>query len=280
MRHTVSRSTSLLRVLATPLASALLLGLCYTTSLANDGGIAQGGNPRLLHGHPTVSMESEVIRIKVGKKKITVDCAFVFNNSSPACTARMGFPDIGAGANDPDEENGPDPMKTPPRTTFLSFKSDIDGRSIPTKLIRANEPGHFWHAKNVTFPAHKKTIVHDVYTQYLGGGLVDAQGGGGSVSHVSYILHTGASWRGNIKRSEVLVTFEDGAFPAKPQLIPLSKVAKGDDGRSLKSALPAPNAIVWKGCAKPTLQGKTLRFVRTNWKPKVKDDIDLYVGYK
>lgn len=280
MRHIVSRSTSLLRVLATPLASTLLLGFCYSASLANDGGIAQGGNPRLLHGHPAVSMESEVIRIKVGKDKITVDCAFVFNNSSRACTARMGFPDIGLGANDPDAENGNSPMKTPPRTTFLSFKSDINGRALPTKLIRADRPGHFWHTKNVTFPAHQKTTVHDVYTQYLGGGLVDAKGGGGSVRHVSYILHTGASWHGNIKRSEILVTFEDALVSDKMQLVPLSKVAKGDDGRGLKSALPAPNAIVWKGCSQPTVQGRTVQFIHTNWKPKLQDDIDLYFGYR
>lgn len=226
-------------------------------------------------------MESEVIRIKVGEKIVTVDCAFVFKNSSRASkTVRMGFPDIGLGAHDPDEENGPDPMKTPPRTTFLSFKSDINGRDIPTRLIRANAPGRFWHTKNVEFAAGKTTTVHDVYTQSVGGGLVSAAKGHGSVKHVSYILHTGASWHGNIKRSEVIVSFENGVVPSKSQIISLSKVAKGGDGRSLKTALPAPNAIVWKGCAKPVLNGETLRFVRVNWKPKVKDDIDVYFRYK
>src|SRR5215212_2408570 len=114
---------------------------------ANDGGIAFGGAPRLLDSHPSVSMESEVVTMTVGDKIVTVDCRFTFRNHGPACAVRMGFPDIGVGASDPDEKNSEDYLRHGPVSTFKSFHSWVDGKEVSTKLIRADEPGHFWHAK-------------------------------------------------------------------------------------------------------------------------------------
>ena len=82
-------------------AGLLALGV---RASANDGGIHMGGSPGLLHGHPTVTMTGEVIKMTVDDAKVTVDCRFVFTNNGPACTVRMGFPDQGVGADDPDEE--------------------------------------------------------------------------------------------------------------------------------------------------------------------------------
>ncbi len=52
-----------------------LIGICLslaTAASANDGGIAYGGSPRLLNGHPTISMRSEVVRMTVGENTVTV----------------------------------------------------------------------------------------------------------------------------------------------------------------------------------------------------------------
>ena len=77
------------------------LALLAAPAVANDGGIAFGGSPRLLTGHPTVSMESEVVRIDVGEQNVRVDCRFVFRNDGPAgCPlgdGADGVPGPGAG---------------------------------------------------------------------------------------------------------------------------------------------------------------------------------------
>lgn len=257
---------------------------CSLPVSANDGGIAYGGSPGLLKGHPSVSMTSEVIRLEVGEETVKVDCQFVFTNHGDACTVRMGFPDEGYGEADPDEEAGENVMKTPPKTTFLSFRSFVNGKPVATKLIRADEPGKFWHAKTVTFPAHGVVRIHDVYTQRIGGGIFSAKGKEGTVRQVGYILHTGASWHGAIGRSEISVTFNKG-IAGTPRLASLHRLAAVEngimsDGRHLKGDVPTIKTIVWRGPGTPTVKGKTLRWVRTNWTPKPSDDIDLTYAYR
>src|SRR5271168_2104093 len=68
---------------------------------ADDGGISFGGNPHLMNGHATVAMKDEVVKMDVHDKVIKVDCKFLFHNSGPTCTVRMGFPDQGLGAAEP-----------------------------------------------------------------------------------------------------------------------------------------------------------------------------------
>src|SRR4028118_808793 len=87
-----------LRPVAFGFFSALALG-----ALANDAGISFGGSPRLLKGHPSVAMASEVIVMTIDEEKVTVDCNFVFKNNGKATQVRMGFPDEGQGEDDPDE---------------------------------------------------------------------------------------------------------------------------------------------------------------------------------
>jgi len=248
------------------IAAITCLSLAAAAS-ANDGGISYGGAPRLLSGHPSVSMESEVINMTVGKKSTTVDCRFVFRNHGPACTVRMGFPDQGEGANDPDEEHSDDYASRPAVTLFHSFRSWVDGSEVRTKLIRSNESGLFWHAKTVRFPANGAHIVRDLYTVDIGGGIV-------GVAHqksvfgaeTSYTLHTGASWHGPIGRSEVNVRF------ARPDITPpLSLGTRFDSEIANTSA----HVIRYAGPCKPTVDGTTLRFVRTNWRPRDADDIYL-----
>ena len=261
----------------TPIVIGTLFALALPAT-ANDGGLAMGGSPRLLSGHPSVTMTREVINLTVKKEKVTVDCQFVFTNHGPACTVRMGFPDEGIGAEDPDEEVN-DLSKTPPRTTFLSFQSFVDGTPTPTKLIRS-ERSHFWHTKMVTFPAHSVRRVHDVYTQRISGGLTSIKGTNGNASQVAYVLHTGSSWHGNIGRSEINVTFAANQLTGALRLLPLKQVSERNDGRDLNVASIAPNTIVWQGPCVPQVKGNTLQFVRANWHPSVQDDIQLTYGYK
>ena len=264
--------------------SVLLMCAIIPPARANDGGIAYGGSPGLLHGHPSISMTSERILLAVGEKEVHVECNFEFTNSGKACTVRMGFPDEGYGAFDPDEENASDNlMQTPARTTFTSFKSYINGKQVATKLIRADKPGHYWHAKTVQFAANQTLKIRDVYIQRIGGGIATVAGKTGSVKEVGYVLHTGASWHGPIGRSEVTVDFSSARTVTPIVPVALKDVAtkKAGEEPSAADIVRAPGGcIVWSGPGAPTISGTRLTFLKTNWKPSKKDDIDLNYEYK
>ena len=245
-------------------------------SYANDGGIAMGGSPKLLSGHPSVKMTSEVILMKVTGEHVEVDCNFVFTNTGKKCVVRMGFPDQGYGASDPDEDKSLEGFKiTPPETTFDSFKSWVDGNSVPTNLIRADKPGQFWHTKTVTFPAHSVIKIRDLYTQSIGGGITKYKTGYGNARQVAYILHTGSSWHGSIGKSMVIVRLMEPWTTEKTLILKSeSSVTDSHDGRGL-NINPTPNLVLWTGPCKPVVDGRTLTFVRNNWRPKSKDDIHI-----
>ncbi len=265
--------------------SLVSLGALYGVPMqafANDGGLSMGGSPRLLSRHPSVTMTSEVINIVVYKDRwYKVDCQFVFTNSGPACTVRMGFPDEGEGVNDPDEEADPkEVLNTPPHTTFMSFRSYVDGKRVATKLIRANEEGHYWHTKLVRFPAHSVRRIRDVYTQGSGVGVFTLEGGkNGYAAQVAYILHTGSSWHDSIGRSEVNVTFRADRMPQSSRVLAVDKVAR-TDSHDLRVKSIDTKTIVWQGPCTPQIHGKTLHFVRTNWRPTAKDDLFLTYDYQ
>lgn len=256
-------------------AAVLMALLAGGAARANDGGIAYGGSPRLLSGHPSVSMQSEVITMRVGEANVTTDCRFVFRNSGKACTVRMGFPDQGDGAFDPDESNeeqlGDDAavMKTPPRTTFDSFVSYVNGKRVTTKLIRANKPGQYWHTKTVTFPAHSVTRIRDVYSQHIPSQSDER----GDHKRAAYVLHTGSSWRGPIGRSTVNVIFRRKCMPGT-LIARRTKIV--DDVETVNWKKARFRDVYYIGPAIPTVSGRTLCFTRTKWRPETKDDILLY----
>lgn len=238
---------------------------------ADDGGVSFGGSPRLLSGHQSVSMQSEVIQMQVGPV-VKVDCQFVFHNAGPACTVRMGFPDEGRGADGP-EEDGPERS---PHGTFLSYVSFVDGVRVPTQTVRAQEASNFWHVKTVTFAAGQTRRVHDVYSLYVGSQIADHPN---SAYHQTYyILHTASSWHGPIGRAEIVVTFAPGESRPPLKLIPLSSLPNNDP-QKVNWAQVRPGTVVYRGPAKPTVRGNTLRFLRANLRPAYADDVLLYFHF-
>jgi len=247
----------------------LLLLSCCVPALANDSEIAFGGSPRLVTGKSTVSMQSENVKISIGDESVKVECRFVFKNYGPACTVRMGFPDQGEGAANPEEEG---PVKHI-KGTFDSFKSWVGGQPVSTKLIRAERPGHYWHAKTVQFASNATVEVRDLYTVTVGSQITrDA----GSVRQAAYMLHTGSSWAGNIGKTEIEVSFhrKDVSGPLKVVQIPSGGEVYGD-----KTVPLHPHGIAFRGGCAPAISGTTLRFVLTNWRPTKKDDLLLLFGY-
>ena len=256
------------------------LSLTVLVARANDGGIAWGGSPKLLSSHPSVAMRSEVITMNVGKENVTVDCRFVFKNYGRATTVRMGFPDEGSGDMDVDQEadtSNSNWKTTKPRSMFTSFKSWVNGVPTKTEFVRSDTFSQNWHAKTVYFPSSSTRLVRDLYTVPIGGQVARY----GYYNQAFYTLHTGASWRGAIGRSEIVVNFPN----LKDAILKPVRLQKLDDSgvKVLESKLRADKGkatVVYVAPVAPTAKGRTLRFVRTNWNPTKRDDILLFFGYQ
>ena len=236
--------------------------LVSLAAAANDTDISYGGSPRALSGHPTVAMHSEVVKVTVSRKSgVTVDCRFVFVNSGPACRVRMGFPDAGPAAYEEDPNSKPVGQ-------FTLFKSWVNGRQVSTHVARGGEGEGVWHVKEVAFPAGKTVEVRDLYTAPVGSSVGYDHF---SVAEADYVLHTGASWHGNIGRSEVDVKMDPALAKAPLKLRPLYPGREHAIGRYDR------HTIYYRGPCKPVVSGQSLKFVRTNWRPT--DDDDIYLVF-
>lgn len=245
----------------------------------NDAAIAQGGSPRMLDSHPTVRMQSEKIVVTVGKDNTTADCRFVFVNAGPACTVKLGFPDNGDGAADPEEDVDPAERTKPPISgPMTSFKSWVNGTLVKTSLERGQGPGEYWHTKSVTFKAHSSTTVRDIYSLTDSSAIVNMAENGVAAAHFAgYIVHTGASWHGTIGRSEIVFNMP----MVVKSVIPYAKATKlVDDVLTFTRTTVPTSTVIYKGMAKPSFSGRQVKFVRTNWNPKKTDDIELWYNFR
>jgi hypothetical protein len=222
---------------------------------ANDGWVGISGAPKLMKGHPSVRMVDERVLISIKRKTMVVDCTFRFKNEGPAGTVRMGFPDYDSGVDD---------VKTT-KTTFAYFKSYVDGKRHQTRFLRGDFKA--WQVKDVAFRQGQLRTVRNVYEVQLGAARVGSEGGMAYEAH--YVLETGASWKGEIGKTEIVVTFASNHHPRPTRLLPFT-VGAGSSWNEEKGT------VLWQGPSKPKLAGNKITFVRTNWEPTERDDLSLF----
>lgn len=99
-----------------------------------------------------------------------------------------------------------------------------------------------------------------------------------------YTLHTGSSWRGPIGRSEIVVTFERApnrtlrvialdSLKSNPKL----ELYQEDAAVArMVTLMKKWGNVVYSGPGRPHVQGNTLRWIRTHWRPTIKDDISFW----
>jgi hypothetical protein len=259
---------------ALPLQLIALFAFAAQPAFADDGGISFGGSPHLMKGHATVAMKDEVVKMDVQEKVIKVDCKFLFHNSGPACTVRMGFPDQGLGAAEP-YQGDPVPIGPGLKATFLTYDSWVDGKKVSTKLVPTNDRSLYWHTKTVTFKANSDCVIRDVYTLPPGAQMTSENG---SYQQTYYVLHTGASWHGPIGRAEIIITFAPQVVSTPIQLKALNSLPDKDLQHLKWSELPK-GTIIYEGSCTPKLDGNSLHFVRASFRPTKSDDIHLYYGF-
>lgn len=208
-------------------------------------------------------MVSEIVRVLVGRNSARVACKFVFKNDGKACVVRMCFPDDSS-----THDNG-----EAPGSVFAFFRSSVDGRKA---RVVYSEHDNGW-IKSVQFGRGQTHIVRDSYRvphEFLD--MVSKARTG-----FSYTLSTGGTWRGNIGRAVIRITFDKGSHPGRLRLIDAKTL--GDLDRDLIREQQfwkrVPFAIALDGGpSKPRLEGRTLVYTRKNFKPTEKDDVHICFG--
>lgn len=166
------------------LATLSVLGWCNDSAVVGVSGVIKP-----MESHPSIVLRSQVVKIKLTPTHADVDCTFVLHNTGKATSVLIGFPESGGGAIEV------------PTTGFQYFRSYVDGKRVQ---VRVQEPklrdmGYSrWYLKRVHFRTGQTRVIRNVYRAPLG-----AISNGEKFFH--YILVTGASWKGKIGRSDIIV---------------------------------------------------------------------------
>ena len=168
---------------------AMALMLSASLAHADDGSMATvGGSVRLMRENVNIRMVAETIRARITQDLITVQCAFTMKNEGPADTVLVGFPDgdsIGHG-----------------QAQLESFRSWVDGVEVACTRIQDAPNEMSWWTKRIAFPASAVVVMRNRYTVAPG-----TSWSTGSQAF-TYILWTGASWKGTIGSAEIVATLD------------------------------------------------------------------------
>jgi hypothetical protein len=158
----------------------------------NDGAVVGvGGVIKPMKNHPSIVLRSHMVKIKLTPEHADVDCTFVLHNTGKATRVLIGFPESGGGDI------------VVPKMGFEYFRSYVDGKRVQVRVQEqrrdVDSGGYFrWYLKRVRFGAGQTRVIRNVYRAPLGAI---------STGHnfFDYILTTGASWKGKIGRSDIIV---------------------------------------------------------------------------
>lgn len=253
-----------------------LLTLKIDPSFANDAPMnLQSGSAQALTGPLTVSMDSEVVKIILGKSSYTVDATFNFSNSGETVKLNVGFPKNGRGWLDERFSGTSD---------FIKFETWVDGKQVEfvEKPNMSSIEGHYtlpglikhikktsktenlnliatdyrWMVKEkVLFPSQKTTVTRVRYEAPYQDGS-ECKGG-----VLKYIYGTGAHWKGNIGESKFIVDATGIPLADRPTEMSFDEMDQNktkcdniSDGvfqcviKDFKPATPEAGVVVVIGC--------------------------------
>jgi hypothetical protein len=204
------------------LGALLIVAPC--AAHGDDGSVEliRGGAQLRSGENPDISMDSETVRIALGRKSYIVDATFYFFNHGESTRVAVGFPEVGSAGGVIDAtyellsqlrlknfETWVDgvafEVKDVPGEVFLDGKK-TEYRSVedlfknklePEKTDYAEVKEVRWLVKEVPFGGHRKTAVRVRYRTQTG---VD-----GNPSHADYIYGTGRSWKGPIGKIQFVI---------------------------------------------------------------------------
>lgn len=159
--------------------------------MANDSSFGAAGAP---YPRPTpnrdVRLVSETIRVTFLKETARVSCVFIFRNEGSAQRVVIGFPDEARG-------------DVPAEGLIQWFRSWVNGQPVPVRRVAVErvvdyEGTYVWWLKEVPFAAGQTVTVRNEYEIRYS---VNVEG----TEWFTYILATGAGWKGPIRQATITV---------------------------------------------------------------------------
>ncbi len=181
-----------------------LLVLSFKPVRADDSALSgiAGGAVSPMEQHPSVRMVNEKVDIRLGKNGATVKCLFTFKNEGPACSVLMGFPERVWASGDASAFG-----------RLQHFVSYVDGKKaiIDYRPAARNKEGYqyredytSWYVKKVKFARNQTRKVTDEYfCRY--GSHAQVESTTLPAQFVTYVLKTGANWKGPIGTAVITV---------------------------------------------------------------------------
>lgn len=213
-------------------------------------------------------MAREDVEIVIEGGKAKVRAKFTFKNHGAATKVRMGFPDTDA------REQSGESTQSRRRPYLNDFRSWVDGNRVATETVQALGSFGLWHAKTVAFGRNQTRTVTVAYWTELGNQYVGEIGKkptrAAFSSACSYVMSTGASWRGPIGYARVTVQLNEPKM--KAPFVWLS-----DKAWPHKAIQFPGRAIHASGFSKPLTKRRQIIFERTRFEPN--EDSDIFVEW-
>jgi hypothetical protein len=192
--------------------------------------------------HPSVRLVAEHVHARIFDKYALVECVFFLRNEGPETIVEMGFPCYMG------EE----------KRRFEEFRSYVDGQEVEIEIVedRDQHPA-VWYCKDVHFGEGELKVIRDTYRGGYGGNTM------GDI-WFTYILHTGASWKGTIGSVSIVYSLEDFGTD---RLFRIDPAGSGMDGSEVRWALAdyepgQPRdvvTVVWNGWTPEKLRNELHR---------------------
>lgn len=167
-----------------------IICLCGAAAADDTALLDIGGTIQPMDEHPTVRLVAEHVHARIFREYTLVECVFFLENDGPATEVTVGFPNNVYGS---DEWT----------CLFESFESYVDGKRADIRLVEQPEGKPcVWYCKEVRFDEGELRTIRNVYR---GRHSFDTM----NDFWFTYVLHTGASWRGAIGSVSVVLSFEE-----------------------------------------------------------------------
>ncbi len=170
-------------------------------AVADDGWWVGVGGAQGFGRHQSIRMVKEDVRVNLRNASIRVHATFWFRNEGPAATVQMGFPESRM-----NQEDG----------AIRGLASWVDGRRVRVrrKSLSADRENRAYEAvwlKSVRFGrGQQRRVVVSYTTDYSGSTSGDIS--------FTYILRSGASWKGPIGDCSVTVDWSKMKGSSRPYL--------------------------------------------------------------
>ena len=186
---------------------ALLSGVLVAvpTLYADDASVGPQGTGVVPLHNDAVEMTSERVDVYLYDGWAYVEATFVLHNTGPAVDLLVGFPQEGKDPRDEDNRG---------HLTIRDFTARVDSTPLPlTYQSASTAPAGWkrhivgWHTFRVPFAAGQTRTVHHTY-------LIQPTWFSDGSTAFTYILSTGAVWKGAIGQA-TLVVHPSGGFRAE-----------------------------------------------------------------